>query len=194
MRKRDKHKQTEDEPRNEDEIEESSRDEAAPDVSDAPGGDEAAFEAADAWRDKYLRTLAELDNYRKRMERERRHERRFVHDSLMRNLLPVLDSLEIAGKAEGDLESIRKGIELALQDALRVLGEEGLQPIEALGKPFDPMVHEAMGMVPADAAPGTVVEEICRGYLLHDRVLRAAKVYIAMEKPEPADGDEEDDD
>jgi len=149
-------------------------------------GAEAKPEAGEDWRDKYLRTLAELDNFRKRMERERRHERRFLQDGLMRALLPVLDSLDIAQSAEGDLESIRDGVALARQDALRVLGDHGLKEIEALGKPFDPNVHEAMGMIPADAAPGTIVEELCRGYLLHDRVLRAAKVYIAAEKPADA--------
>jgi molecular chaperone GrpE len=187
MSKRKKHKHPEDELRNE--VEESALDET--EVEEA-GAAEAETESAEEWRDKYFRTLAELDNYRKRMERERRHERRFAQDGLMRSLLPVLDSLEIACNAEGDLASIRQGIELALQDALRVLGEHGLQPIEALGKPFDPMVHEAMRMIPADAAPGTVVEELSRGYLLHDRVLRASKVCVAMQKPEEDDVDDDD--
>lgn len=172
--------------RDKDELPEEERNnEPAPEGEQQPGASEAeaAPGSAEEWRDKYLRTLAELDNYRKRMERERRHERRFLLDGVMRALLPVLDSLAIAQNAEGDLESIRKGIALARQDALRILGEHGLTEIEALGKPFDPNVHEAISAIPADAKPGTVVEELSRGYLLHDRVLRPAKVYIAMQKP-----------
>ena len=148
-------------------------------------------ESADEWREKYLRTLAELDNYRKRMERERENSRRYALEGLLRNLLPVLDDLQLASAAEGDFESIRKGVEIALRDAMHILGEHGLELIEAMDRPFDPRFHEAMGGIPdTGRAPGTVVTELRRGYVLHDRVIRPSKVQVAVEPPaEPTPGE-----
>jgi len=141
--------------------------------------------AEEDWKDKYLRTLAELDNMRKRGERERASARKFALEALMRDLLPVLDSLEFAAEAEGDADAIREGIKMSLADALRVLQSHGLESIEAHGESFDPRFHEAIGMRPhEELEPGRVVEEERKGYKLHERVLRPSRVHIVIAPPE----------
>jgi len=138
----------------------------------------------EAWRDKYLRTLAELDNYRKRMERERELGRAYALEGLMRDLLPVLDDLELAATAAAGDEAIREGIDVARRRALNVLEGKGMRAIEALGEAFDPRFHEAVGAIPGTGQPaGTIVNELRRGYVLNDRVLRPSRVQIAMEPP-----------
>jgi len=138
------------------------------------------------WREKYLRALAELDNYRKRAEREREIARVYATDALLRDVLPVVDDLETALRIDASPEAIREGVALALRHLVNALEAKGMKPIEALGQPFDPRFHEAMGIVPApDKAPGTVVTELKRGYVFHDRVLRPARVQIAMAPPPP---------
>lgn len=155
---------------------------------------EPAEENGDDWREKYLRSLAELDNFRKRMERDRDQTRRYALEDLVRALLPVLDHLELACASEGGAEAIREGVALALKDALRLLGERGVEPIEAVDRPFDPHLHEAVAGIPdSEHEPGTCVAELCRGYALHGRVLRPSKVHVAVEPPKaPADQPVED--
>ncbi len=151
----------------------------------APTAEESAAE----WRDKYLRTLAELDNYRKRSERERESARRYALEGLMRDLLPMLDGLEAALGAQGDLAPIQDGIRLVLESTRRMLGERGLEPIPSVGQIFDPRVHEAAGMSYDPAvAPGTIVREDRPGYRLHDRILRPSAVHIVV-APQPKEGD-----
>jgi molecular chaperone GrpE len=149
---------------------------------------EAPPDPAAEWRDKYLRAHAELDNNRNRADREREIARVYATDALLREVLPVVDDLETALKIEGKLDAIRDGVALALRHLVIALEAKGMKPIEALGKPFDPRFHEAMGMVPAPGkAPGTIVVELKKGYVFHDRVLRPARVQIAMAPPQ-ADG------
>jgi molecular chaperone GrpE len=149
---------------------------------------QAPPDPAAEWRDKYLRALAELDNYRKRTERDREIARVYATDALLRDVLPVVDDLETALRIEGSLDAIREGVALALRHLVNALEAKGMRPIEALGKPFDPRFHEAMGVVPAEGkAPGTVVTELKRGYVFHDRVLRPARVQIAMAPPPTAE-------
>ncbi len=169
--------------------------EEAPDVLDpeqaaaeqAPVEGEISPEAEAAeWKDKYVRSLAELENFRKRTERDRELGRRFASEELMRSLLPVLDALQHACFAEGDGEAIREGVKLAKHDLLRILSEKGMTEIEAEGQPFDPRFHEAMGMIPSPDHPaGTVMIELAKGYLVHDRVLRPSRVQIAAAPPPP---------
>ncbi|MHC4933079.1 MAG: nucleotide exchange factor GrpE, partial [Planctomycetota bacterium] len=148
----------------------------------------ALQEIAEEWREKYLRTLAELDNFRKRSERDSSHVRKYALEGFLRNLLPVLDALHMAADAEGDAKAIRDGVVLALNDAMRILGEKGVEEIEALDELFDPRWHEAVGMLPAeDCPPGTVVKEERKGYRMHDRVLRPSRVHISMRLPEAAE-------
>ena len=143
---------------------------------------------AEEWREKYLRTLAELDNFRKRVERDHAQMRKYAGEPLMRGLLPILDALELAAGADGGEEQIREGVCLVVNDALRIMGEMGLEPIEAIDQPFDPRLHEAVGVFPdPDREPGIVIREERRGYRIHDRVLRPSRVHITTAPPEPAE-------
>ncbi len=139
------------------------------------------------WKERYLRALAEQENFRKNTERERARERKFAEETLMRDLLPVLDALQMACSAEGDVEAIRKGIDLARHSLLNVLQEHGLQAIEAEEAAFDPSLHEAMATIAhTEHEPGTIVMEVSRGYTLRGRLLRASRVHVAVAPPEPA--------
>ncbi len=167
--------------------------EATPEEVEAP---EPKSEEKD-YQELYLRTLADLDNYRKRVERDREQGRRYAAENLMRSLLPVLDSLKLAVDAAGESDDVcKEGVQLALDDFLRILRDRGMEPIEALDQPFDPRYHEAVGMLPdPDRPAGTVVKEERRGYRLKDRVLRASRVQITVQPPKPskaeAEADEE---
>lgn len=149
-----------------------------------PPAPEAPTPPPEDWRDRYLRALADLDNYRKRMERERESARTHANEEFLRPLLPLLDALRSVVSSEGEVAALREGVRLALAEALRLLGEKGLEPIEAEGMPFDPRFHEACGMVPDASRPaGTVAKEILRGYRFRDRLLRASRVLVAVAPP-----------
>lgn len=154
---------------------------------------EAMTREAQANHDRYLRTAAEFDNARKRTAREREEYVRSANESLIRELLPVLDNLDRALQAaKGDpaAASVTAGVELIQRELLRVLEKFGVTPFVSAGAPFDPERHEAVARVPAAGRPEmTVVDEIARGYMLNGRVLRPAMVSVAM-TPEPpaADG------
>jgi molecular chaperone GrpE len=141
-------------------------------------------------RDLYLRTLADLENYRKRVQREKEDLSRFATENLLRELLPVLDNLERAieharGDQEGD--GILQGVEMTLGQFAKVLERSGVKPVAAVGEPFDTARHEAMGHEESDAhPPQTVVRELQKGYLLNDRLLRPAMVLLAKAPPAAA--------
>jgi molecular chaperone GrpE len=145
-------------------------------------------EAAEA-RDRHLRTLAEFDNYRKRIAREREDWRRQAQDEVVRELLAVLDNFDRALSAEpgeGSDASFRTGVELIQRDFLKALERVGVRPFASVGEPFDPLRHEAVARVERSDVPDqTVVSEIVRGYLSRDRVLRPARVVVAVERPAP---------
>lgn len=138
-------------------------------------------------RDEYyellLRKAAEFDNYRKRVERERREYTEHATVELIKELLPLLDDLERAVAAEagsGGPEAIRKGIELIHRRLLDVLARRGVTVIDPVGADFDPHLHEAVVRVPAAGQrDGEIVEVFARGYRLGDRLLRPAMVKVA---------------
>jgi molecular chaperone GrpE len=133
-------------------------------------------------REKYLRALADYDNFRKRAEKERAEIYKSAAERLIGNLLEVLDGFDQALAADPTSagESFLEGLALLRQHFLAVLEREGLSPIEAEGQPFDPHLHEAVLQVDSDELPpGTVVEEIRKGYLLNARLLRPARVTVA---------------
>jgi molecular chaperone GrpE len=145
---------------------------------------EAKTQEADATRDRYLRTVAEFDNARKRAVREREELIRGANEGLIRELLPVLDNFERALQAaRGDegAAAVTAGVELIQRELLRVLEKFGVTAFSSVGAPFDPERHEAVARVPAAGHPEmTVVGETARGYLLNGRVLRPALVTVAM--------------
>lgn len=132
-------------------------------------------------RDRSIRTLADFDNYRKRADRERDDIRRYATTELLRDLLGVVDNLNLALAAGGAAEDLKKGVELTLRQFADLLRRNGVREVAALGERFDPAVHEAVSKHedPSVNAP-TVVEELRRGYLLHDRLLRPAMVRVAL--------------
>lgn len=140
-----------------------------------------------------VRQLADLDNARKRIERERREDSARATIHVIEPMLTVLDGFERALAAHSDpaYEDYRKGFELIYRQMLEALGRFGVQRIEALGKPFDPHLHQAVERVESDAyADGTVVDDMRHGYTLRERVLRPALVRVAFRPAnEPADAE-----
>jgi len=132
-------------------------------------------------RDRLVRTLADFDNFRKRSERERGEQRRYAVYELVRELVGVVDNLERALAADGDVEDLKRGVEMTLRHLLDLLRREGVREVAAVGEPFDPTVHEAVSRHegPAITEP-TVTRELQRGYVLHDRLVRPAMVEVAM--------------
>jgi molecular chaperone GrpE len=145
-------------------------------------------EAAEA-NDKFLRTYADFDNYRKRMQRDLADFRKYANEQLVLELLTVVDSLGLALKhsveAEETSQGLQQGIELVHKQLRDTLEKFGVKQFAAAGEPFDPAKHDAMMQVPTDEVPeNTVVQVFQEGYVYHDRVLRHAKVSVSK-KPQP---------
>jgi molecular chaperone GrpE len=135
----------------------------------------------DDYYDRLLRKTAEFENYRKRIDRERQQLSEAAAADLLQEVLPLVDDLERALRAESDEAGpIRKGVELIHKQLLEILRKRGVRPIEALGADFDPHYHMAVAHEPAnDRREGEVIEEFRRGYMLGDRLLRPAMVKVA---------------
>src|ERR1700678_1240077 len=130
--------------------------------------------------DRLARLQAEFDNARKRAVREQQDFREFAAADAIKNFLPILDSFERALKAGGDATDFRDGVELIYRQFQDALQKAGVQPIVALGQPFDPRIHEAIEMVDTtEVADHHVLEELQRGYKYKDRLLRPAMVRVA---------------
>ena len=133
--------------------------------------------------DRALRTQAELENYRKRAQRELADERRYAVVPLVRDLLPVVDNLQRAIDAaqqttEG--QGLLEGVKLVVTQLEAVLKQHGCRPIETVGTPFDPNQHQAIAQEPSTEYPaGTVTRAAQVGYKLHDRVIRPAQVFVS---------------
>lgn len=133
--------------------------------------------------DKYLRLYAEFDNYKKRTARDKEDLAKFANESILLEILPSIDHLEIAlSHAGGEpSRSLAEGVEMTLRELLRTLEKFGLKRIEAQGKPFDPEYHHAMSRVERDdVQEGMVVEELRKGYMYNDKVLRASLVAVSQ--------------
>ena len=131
---------------------------------------------------RYLRLAADFDNYKKRVRQEQSDTVQRANAELIERLLPVVDNFHrvIESAPEEVDEAWLKGIKLTLQQLDELLVAQGVSPIEAVGQPFDPMLHEAIGHEESDELPeDTVVSEVRRGYRLHDRVVRPALVRVA---------------
>ena len=154
-----------------------------------PATDTGAAEAAleelrrerDALQDRLLRTAADFDNYRKRVDRDRRDVAEFAVVDAVQDLLPILDNLERALGAKGaDADALRTGVELIHRQMLELLRKRNVTPIEAVGADFDPNVHEAVAHEPSEThRDGEVMEELQRGYRLNDRLVRPSMVKVA---------------
>jgi molecular chaperone GrpE len=134
----------------------------------------------DALQDRLLRTAAEFDNYRKRMDRERRDLAEYTAGEVIKELLPIIDNLERALQAAAADDPLRKGVELIHKQMIEMLRKRGVTPIEALGADFDPNFHQAViHEESADHREGEVMEELQRGYAVGDKLLRPAMVKVA---------------
>ncbi len=134
----------------------------------------------DAVQDRLLRTAAEFDNYRKRMDRERRDLAEHTAGEAIKDLLPIIDNLERALQAAAQDDPLRKGVELIHKQMLEMLRKRGVTPIEALGADFDPNIHEAVTHEESDLhREGEVMAELQRGYKVGERLLRPAMVKVA---------------
>lgn len=144
--------------------------------------EEAKAEAAEN-RDMYLRALADLENYRRRVARDLNFHIRSGKKNMILKLITVIDDLERALSAKADYEALHKGIEIITGKFLGILADEGVKPIEALGAPFDPRLHEAVTVCDdEDVDTETVVGEFRRGYIYDDEVIRATMVNVAKPK------------
>jgi len=130
------------------------------------------------YKDKYLRTAAELENTRKRLERHYAEQAEEEKKRFLRIFLTVADNLERALAHSGD--NLREGVQLTYQELHRLLSQEGVEPMEAVGKPFDPYYHEAVDTVDGDDDQEIVVEERQKGYLYRGELLRPARVKVAV--------------
>lgn len=134
-------------------------------------------------KDKYLRTLADQENARRRIRQQSDGSVRLQKENLLRDILPIMDNLERAvdaARGGGNGKSIVEGVEMVLASMRDLLKQQGVTAVESVGKQFDPIHHEAIDHVPSEVhPPNTVVQEFHRGYQIGDRVLRPARVVVA---------------
>jgi molecular chaperone GrpE len=151
----------------------------------------AAEEEIAGFRDKMLRAAAEFDNYKKRMERDRLTAMKYAGESILREMLPVVDNLEralaqgvVAGADVGkSLAALQEGVQLTLKGLLTTLDKFEVKAMDSVGKPFDPNVQEALVMEASDVVPANhVLSEFEKGYFYKDRLLRVAKVIVSSGK------------
>lgn len=144
---------------------------------------QAKEEELKALNDKYLRLAAEFENYKRLTQRDQREQAKFANETLLKELLPVVDNLQRAlqfANVDTKTNGLARGVELTLKQFLETLNRFGVKPIKSIGEPFDPSRHQAVASTEsADSPAHTVVQEHQPGYLLHDRILRAAMVTVA---------------
>lgn len=146
------------------------------------------------WRDRYLRCLADSRNAQQRALREKAEAIRFAEGDFARKLLVIADDLQRtleSARSGADRDAVIEGVRIVWEHLLKVLRDHGIEPIEALGRPFDPHFHEALMQEPStEHPPGTVIREVARGFRMHDRVLRPARVVVSSGPPQPPTGSE----
>jgi molecular chaperone GrpE len=152
---------------------------------DAPALDplEQALQDIDKWKDLAYRSQAELDNFRKRTTREAQEARTYANGELLRAIIPILDNFEMgldAARTESETSMIFMGMQMVHRQFQDLLKDFGVQEVEALGKAFDPNVHDAVSQEPtADQPEGTILRVTRKGYRLKDRLLRPASVIVS---------------
>lgn len=163
-----------------------------PDVVEAPADDvapvvDAAEQARAALQDRLVRLQADFENFRKRTARDRAEWIRTSNEDLVSELLPVLDSLELAVDAAQpgtSQDALLKGVGLVREQFASVLGKFGLQGFDAVGQPFDPTRHAAISQLASDTVPENgVIAQARRGYVLGEKLIRAAQVVVSSGKP-----------
>lgn len=151
--------------------------------------DQALAKADEHWK-LYLGAHAEMENLRKRTERDVQNAHKFALERFFNELLPVRDSLELgltAANGTVDVAQLREGVDLTLKQLAAAMEKFGVREVNPLNAKFDPHLHEAMAMAPTDQAePNTVIQVVQKGYLLNERLIRPAKVIVAQAAPKAA--------
>jgi len=155
-------------------------------------------EEKEDYYDRLLRASAEFDNYKKRANREMTELRKYANESLTRELLSVVDNLERAImmciESQASEEGILEGVEMTLKEILKILERFQVKPLESMGEIFDPRFHQAVGQEESEDSPAnTIIKELQKGYMIHDRLLRPAMVIVSKVKPESGDNDNKSD-
>jgi molecular chaperone GrpE len=167
----------------------ASQNEATPEGKDLAAKLAEAEKQADTYKDMLYRKAAEFENFKKRAENEIGSVVKYANESLIGDLLPVLDDFERslkAAKTSKEFDSLYRGIELIYQKLVKNLEKRGVKSFDTVGKEFNVDFHDALLQIPKEnVAPHTVLEEIDKGYSLHDKVIRHAKVIVSTS---PADG------
>ena len=146
-------------------------------------GVSTAEDEIEALKDQLLRTVAESENIRRRASRDVENAHKYANEKLLEDLLPVLDSLEKAlelPNQSDDAKAVLEGIEISLRIFRETMERGGVAIVDPLGEPFDPSKHEALAMVPnEEVEPNSVIEVVQKGYLLNERLVRAARVVVS---------------
>lgn len=151
--------------------------------SDGEDGTASMQADLDRFRDLAMRTQADFENYKKRCQREKEDAIKYANTSLLDKLVPIIDNFELglaAAKEQGEKSPIYSGMSLVLKQLQDFLIDNGLQPIDAIGRKFDPNLHEAIAHEPSDEVPDhVVIRQTRRGYRFKDRLLRPAAVVVS---------------
>jgi molecular chaperone GrpE len=140
----------------------------------------------DDFKDKFLRTYADLENYRKRVAREKEEMLKFSNEKLLKEILFIKDNLDLAlsHKDTADSQTLKEGLELISREFDKLMGQMSVEEVKAIGEHFDPTLHEAMAQEESNQQPGTILKEFQKGYLFHGRLLRPARVIVAKTSSE----------
>ncbi|MFD2671584.1 nucleotide exchange factor GrpE [Marinicrinis sediminis] len=164
--------------------------EAQEDTADAnseetdAGSENSQLQAAlEEQKDRYLRLQAEFDNFRRRSRQEKEETAKYASSKVMEQLLPIVDNFERAvnsSNSSDDYDALKKGLDMILRQLGQLMEQEGIKPIEAVGQPFNPELHQAVMQVESeDHEEGIVVEELQKGYMLKDKIIRPAMVKVS---------------
>jgi len=170
------------------ESDDSVQQDAAADNAESASDIEAIKAERDQNLDKLLRVNAELENFRRRVQREAELSARYSSLPLIRDLLPAMDNVARtiqAAEQTGKIEDLIQGLQMVIAQVDQVFGSHSAKPIVAVGETFDPNLHEALQQIPTDEHPPmTIIQELERGYSMHDRVIRPSKVIVSCALPE----------
>lgn len=162
-------------------------------MEEVPSELEKAQQEAKDLRDEMLRMRAETDNLRKRLQREKQDSVQFANERLIKQLIPIFENLDRALKApDTNIESLKEGVRLTSNQLLALFKKENVEPIQAVGEPFDPSVHEVLSQIESnDHDENTVIEECSKGYRMNGRILLPARV-VTSKKLAKAKTDDQD--
>lgn len=162
-------------------------------VEEGPSELEQAQQEAKDARDEMLRMRAETDNLRKRLQKEKQECVQFANERLIKQLIPIFENLDRALKApDTNVESLKEGVKMTSDQAHALFKKENVEPIQAVGEPFDPSIHEVLSQMESnDHDENTVIEEFSKGYRMNGRVLLPSRV-VTSKKPTQTEPDDKD--